>query len=124
MDPLFPANHPGHLGACNREPLFSQLNQDVNLVLLSDRDAHPCVCCEPLIAGLGLVVSEQAAANLDLSLPFILVMPDAGLSNRSDVARAIRHNHEQCQQVGSNVIRACGLRAFAMSIWVERYPSL
>jgi hypothetical protein len=124
VDPLFPANHPGYLGPWNREQLFFQLTQYANLVLLSDGEAHPLVCCEALIAGLGLVVSEQASANLDRCLPFISVIPDAALQDRDSVARSIRFNRQQCQQVGRDVIRAYGLQAFAMSTWVQRYPPL
>jgi hypothetical protein len=124
VDPRFPADHPGYLGPWSREQLFIQLTQYGNLVLLSDGEAHPLVCCEALIAGLGLVVSEPAAANLDRSLPFISVIPDAVLQDRKVVARAIRRNRQQCQQVGRDVIRAYGLRAFALSTWVQRYPPL
>ena len=70
------------------------------------------------------MVSEQAAANLDRSLPFISVISEADISDRRAVERAIRRNREQCQQVGRDVIRAYGLRAFAMSTWVHRYPPL
>ena len=124
VDPSFPVDHPGYLGPWTREQLFSRLTQYANLVLLSDGEAHPLVCCEALIAGLGLVVSEQAAANLDRSLPFISVISEADISDRRAVERAIRRNREQCQKVGRDVIRAYGLRAFAMSTWVHRYPPL
>lgn len=124
VDPMFPADHPGWLGSWSREQLFTRLTQYANLVLLSDGEAHPLVCCEALIAGLGLVVSESAAANLDCTLPFISVILDAALQDCDFVARTIRQNRQQCQQVGRDVIRAYGLNAFAMSTWVQRYPPL
>lgn len=124
VDPRFPDDHPGYLGPWSREQLFDELTNYANLVLLSDGEAHPLVCCEALIAGLGLVVSEPAAANLDRSLPFITVIPNASLHDREHVARSIRRNRQQCLEVGRNVIRAYGLRAFAMSRWVLRYPPL
>jgi hypothetical protein len=124
VDPRFPADHPGYLGPWSREQLFEQLTQYANLVLLSDGEAHPLVCCEALIAGLGLVVSEPAAANLERSLPFVTVIPNGALQDRDHVALAIRRNRQQCQQVGRAAIRAYGLRAFALSTWVQRYPPL
>jgi len=124
VDPRFPKEHPGYLGPWSREQLFERLTDYGNLVLLSDGEAHPLVCCEALIAGLGLVVSEPAAANLDRSLPFITVISNAALQDHEQVAQAIRHNRRQCLQVGRSAIREYGLRAFALSTWVQRYPPL
>jgi glycosyltransferase involved in cell wall biosynthesis len=47
---------------------------------LSDGEAAPLVVPEALSAGLSLVVSETAAANLDRSLPFIHVLPNGCLN--------------------------------------------
>ena len=124
VDPRFPEDHPGYLGPWSREQLFHGLTDYANLVLLSDGEAHPLVCCEALIAGLGLVISEPAAANLDRSLSFITVIPNASLKDRQHVTRCIRQNRQQCLEVGRNVIRAYGLRNFAMSSWALRYPPL
>ena len=124
VDPRFPDDHPGYLGSWSREQLFNQLTQYANLVLLSDGEAHPLVCSEALIAGLGLVISEQAAANLDVSLPFITVISDKLLHNLEYVALSIRRNRQRCNQLGRAVIRDYGLRKFALSSWVDRYPPL
>ena len=48
----------------------------VILVLLSDGEAHPLVCLEAFAAGLGVVISQWAAANLDLDKDFITVIPE------------------------------------------------
>jgi len=123
-DPRFPDDHPGYLGSWSREELFNELTNYCNLVLLSDGEAHPLVTAEALIAGLGLVVSEQAAANLDSSLPFITVISDKVLSNQAHVALSIRRNRQRCKQLGREVIRDYGLRRFALTTWVDRYPPL
>jgi hypothetical protein len=47
-----------------------------NLVLLSDGEAHSLVLMEALAAGLGIVISEFATANLDLDKEFIDVIPE------------------------------------------------
>jgi hypothetical protein len=47
-----------------------------NLVLLSDGEAHSLVLMEALAAGLGIVISEFATANLDLNMEFIDVIPE------------------------------------------------
>ena len=45
-------------------------------MLLSDGEAHPLVCLEAFAAGLGVVISQWAAANLDVDKDFITVIPE------------------------------------------------
>jgi hypothetical protein len=124
VDPHFPADHPGYLGPWSREQLFEQLTNYANLVLLSDGEAHALVCCEALIAGLGLVVSEQAAANLDRQQPFITVIEEERVRDLAYVGDQIRRNRQICRDMGREPIRAYGCREFALSRWVQRYPPL
>ena len=64
-----------YLGEWSKEDLYNNLTHYGNLVLLSDGEAHPLVCLEAFAAGLGVVVSEWAAANLDVRKSFITVIP-------------------------------------------------
>ena len=70
-----------YVGEWNKEKVFSQLTKYPNLILLSNGEAHPLVCLEALCPGLGLVLSEFATANLDLSLPFIDVVPESKMTD-------------------------------------------
>lgn len=65
-----------YLGEWEKDYLHQNLTDYGNLVLLSDGEAHPLVCMEAFAAGLGVVVSEWATANLDLSKKFITVIPE------------------------------------------------
>lgn len=65
-----------YLGEWNKQYLYDNLTNYANLILLSDGEAHPLVCMEAMVAGLGLIISEYATANLNLSLPFINVIPE------------------------------------------------
>ena len=65
-----------YLGEWSKETLYNDLTQYGNLVLLSDGEAHPLVCLEAFAAGLGVVISQWAAANLDLDKDFITVIPE------------------------------------------------
>jgi glycosyltransferase involved in cell wall biosynthesis len=50
---------------------------------------------EALSSGLGLVLSEFSTANLDLSLPFIDVIPESKIGDLDYVERIIRINREK-----------------------------
>ena len=72
--------------------MYSNLTEYGNLVLLSEGEADPLVVKEGLIAGLGVVVSECASANLDASLPFITVIPNDKLDDINFVFKKIVQN--------------------------------
>ena len=122
-DNRFNSNRKNYLGEWTKEYLYDNLSKYSNLVLLSDGEAHPLVCCEALISGLGLVVSEYAAGNLDRNLPFIEIIPNDKLNDVDYVSKKIREN-----QVISNLmrpdIRKYGLENFNWSNLVERYISM
>jgi glycosyltransferase involved in cell wall biosynthesis len=63
-DTNFNALDPNYLGEWKRHEVYENLTDYTNLVLLSNSELQPLVCLEALSAGLGLVISEQAAQNL------------------------------------------------------------
>jgi hypothetical protein len=83
-----------YLGEWSKEILYANLTQYGNLVLLSDGEAHPLVCPEAFSAGLGVVVSEWATANLDLSKKFITVIPEDKIQDTEFVENKIVDNRE------------------------------
>ena len=93
-DEKFRKDNPRHLGEFSKEELLVKLTDFANLVLLSDREAHPLVCTEAMSAGSGVVVSEPAAANLDLEKPFIDLIPNDKLQDIEYVSKVIRKNKE------------------------------
>ena len=92
QDSDFDTNRPNYLGEWDKQTLYKNLTNYGNLVLLSEGEADPLVVKEGLIAGLGVVVSECASANLDLSKPFITVIPNDKLSDLQFVYRKIVEN--------------------------------
>jgi hypothetical protein len=83
-----------YLGEWQKETLYQNLTDYGNLVLLSDGEAHPLVCMEAFAAGLGVVVSEWATANLDLDRGFISVIPEDKIEDTSFVEEIIIKNRE------------------------------
>lgn len=93
-DNRFNTHSPFYLGEWDKDTLYNNLTDYANLVLLSDGEAHPLVCVEALMAGLGLVISEKASANLDLEKPFITVIPEDKIGDSKFVAEVIKSNRE------------------------------
>ena len=83
-----------YLGEWQKEVLYQNLTDYGNLVLLSDGEAHPLVCMEAFAAGLGVVVSEWATANLDLDREFISVVPEHKIEDVLFVEEVIVKNRE------------------------------
>ena len=83
-----------YLGEWSKQHLYDNLTDYGNLVLLSDGEAHPLVCLEAFAAGLGVVISEWASANLDTSKEFITVISENEISNNIYVEKRIIENRE------------------------------
>mgnify|MGYP001373795392 FL=1 len=83
-----------YLGEWSKDRLYNELTEYGNLVLLSDGEAHPLVCMEALVAGLGVVVCEWGKANLDITKEFITVIPEDKIEDISYVEEQIIKNRE------------------------------
>jgi hypothetical protein len=83
-----------YLGEWHKEVLYENLTDYGNLVLLSDGEAHPLVCMEAFSAGLGVVVSQWATANLDLNRNFITTIPEEKMDDVSYIEEKIIENRE------------------------------
>jgi glycosyltransferase involved in cell wall biosynthesis len=103
IDSNFNEFHPRWLGEWSKDTLYHNLTDYGNLVLLSDGEADPLVVKEALIAGLGVVVSQWAAANLDTSLPFITVIPVDKLDDRLYVDECVKTNREISNAMRSEI---------------------
>jgi glycosyltransferase involved in cell wall biosynthesis len=91
-DSPFDTRQSNYLGEWTKQQLYEKLTEYGNLVLLSDGEADPLVVKEALIAGLGVIVSECSAANLDRTKPFITVIPNERLTDLTYVENAIAEN--------------------------------
>ncbi len=90
-DPRFDISK-NYLGEWSKEKLYNDLTQYGNLVLLSDGEAHPLVCLEAFAAGLGVVISQWAAANLDITKDFITIIPEDKINDIKFVEDEIVRN--------------------------------
>jgi len=83
-----------YLGEWDKDTLHKELTNYGNLVLLSDGEAHSLVLMEALAAGLGIVISEFATANLDLDKEFIDVIPEKRINDVEYIESIIIKNRE------------------------------
>ena len=122
-DNMFDKNISNYLGEWTKSILYDNLTNYTNLVLLSDGEAHPLVCCEALISGLGLVISKYASSNLDLSLPWIDVIPDEKLDDIAYIESIIKNNQQKSIKYRKQ-IREYGLSVFSWSSIIDKYMAM
>ena len=120
IDSRFDIQKSNYLGEWSKPELYQNLTKYANLVLLSDGEAHPLVCLEALSAGLGLVISEWATANLDLSLPFIDVIPENKIGDISYVNNIIKENRIKSVKM-RNEIRNYAIKNFSWEKIVKNH---
>ena len=123
VDKRFNKNNENYLGVWTRKKLFENITNYSTLVLISDGEAHPLVCCEALIAGLGLVISEEASANIDKSLPFINIISKENIYKKEYLDKKIRENINISKKYRKE-IRKYGLSKFNIEKIMKEYPPI
>ena len=113
-------NGSNYLGPFSKDYLYNHLTDFGNLLLSSDGEAHALVCLEALSSGLGIVVSEYAAANLDRSKPFIDVIPVPYINNTEYVESVMLSNRETSISM-RNEIRQYALDNFSWENIITKY---
>ena len=119
----FNSTNPNYLGEWDKPKLYENMTEYANLILLSEGEADPLVVKEALIAGLGVVISECASANLDLSRDFITIIPNAKLDDIDYVTMEIEKNRRISIQKRSE-IRKYALKHFAWNKIIDNYLEL
>jgi glycosyltransferase involved in cell wall biosynthesis len=120
VDANFVTARPNYKGAWTKAQVYENLTNYANLILVSDGEAHPLVVCEALICGLGVVVSNAAAANLDTSKPYIDVIPNEKLGDLEYIEAIVKRNQAISVQMRDE-IRAYGIQMFSYNNIVRRY---
>lgn len=112
-----------YIGHWSKKKLYSELTNYANLILLSDGEADPLVTKEGLMAGLGLVISEYSIANLDLSKPFIDVVPNEKLNDLQYIENVIENNRTKSIPL-RNEIRKYAVDNFSWTKISKQYLNL
>jgi hypothetical protein len=117
-DNRYSSSSASYLGVWTRDQVHNDLTDYANMILFSDGEAAPQVIMEALVAGLGLVISEEAAANLDTTLPFIDVVKSDCLP--AELAEILIKNREislSCRKE----IREYGIERFGLTNCTKAY---
>jgi|TARA_X000000368_G_scaffold160302_1_gene126345 glycosyltransferase involved in cell wall biosynthesis len=122
-DPSFDIDDPCYFGEQSKQDIMDNLTSYANMVLLSSGEAHPFVCLEGMASGLGLVLSEQSTANLDLSQPFITVIPDDKLEDISYLKDKIQENRTISISMRNEIREYCRIN-FDWSSIIKQYKEI
>ena len=107
-------NRQNYFGEVPREFLNHEITKYSNFTLLSDvENTTPLVVKEALICGLGVVVSESVAVELD-EQPFIRVIPERLINNDKYIRNALRDNREVSRKYRKE-IREYGIQKFGLA---------
>ena len=122
-DSNFDQTNNNYLGQWDKNTIYNNLTEYGNLILLSDGEADSLVIKEALIAGLGVVISNCASANLNTELSFISVIPDEKLDDLEYIKQIIISNREYSIQ-NRIEIRNYALNNFSWDKIIDKYLSL
>jgi glycosyltransferase involved in cell wall biosynthesis len=103
----------------SKSEVYEQLTDYAALVLISASEAAPLVVVEALMAGLDVVVSEVAAANLDRSQPFIHVLDERTICNPLLLEMALKKVLNRPKD--RMAVRAYAEANFDWGVLVKRY---
>jgi len=121
-DYRFNTSASNYLGNWSRDQVHNNMTNYCNLILISSGEADPLVVKEALVAGLGIVINESAAANL-MSKNFISIIPDDKIDNLPYIKHVIDENKEISKNIRDE-IRAYGIEQFDISVVCKSYIEL
>jgi glycosyltransferase involved in cell wall biosynthesis len=75
------------------------------------------------MSGLGLVISEYSTANLDLSLPFIDVIPESKIKDIDYVKNIIINNRNKSLEMREK-IRQYGMDNFSWEVIIDKFVKI
>lgn len=110
-----------YLGEWEHQYKLQHVTDYGNMLLLSDgENGTPLVIKEALICGLGVVVSQYAAHDLDKTQPFVTVIPDDKLTDLEYIEEELKRNRVISLSMRRD-IRQYGVNNFSWKKLVKTY---
>lgn len=122
-DNSFNISDPNYLGEQSKQDIKENLTAYANMLLLSTGEAHAFVGVEAFTAGLGLVVSERSAGNLDVTKPFITVIPEDKINDDDYLKEKIEENKKVSITMRKEIRQYC-FDNFDWSVIINKYISI
>ena len=119
-DKTFDTTRINYLGEWSRQQINKELTNYVNLLLLSEGEADPLVVKEALIAGLGVVINESSAENLDKTKDFITVIEESKIADIEYIKEKLEEN-KMISIEKRKEIRNYGIEKFDIKVEVDNY---
>jgi len=117
----FDKTNPNYKGEWSRSDLCRDLTKYANMVLLSDGENGTSLAIkEALVNGLGVVISRHSASELDVSKPYITVIPDDKMEDLEYIQKAIEKNRKVSVK-SRKKIREYGMETFSLTKLIARY---
>jgi hypothetical protein len=119
-DTSFDTTRINYLGEWTREQINKELTNYANLLLISEGEADPLVVKEALIAGLGVVINQSSAENLDKTKDFITIVEDNKVNDMEYIKEKIQENKRISIEKRS-AVREYGIVMFDIKVEVDNY---
>lgn len=98
-----------YLGIWTHNQARQRMTEYASLVAIYERDIAPFITASALAAGLGLVISEAMACNINTELPFVTVVPEARIDDIDFLEKSIAENRS------ASIPRRRQIRQYAVS---------
>jgi len=119
-DEIFDTTRINYLGEWTREQINKELTNYANLLLISEGEADPLVVKEALIAGLGVVINQSSAENLDKTKDFVTIIEDNKVNDIEYIKEKLEENKKISIEKRKE-IRDYGIAKFDIKVEVDNY---
>ena len=109
-----------YLGPWEKNKIYEDLTNYNNMILISEGEADPLVIKEGMMAGLGIIISENMKSIFDTSLEFIDIIPENKINDSNYIKEIILQNAEKCKKI-RNKIRKYAEDNFSWSKITQKY---
>jgi hypothetical protein len=122
-------NYQNYKGEVSRKFLNQEISKYSNFILISSvENATPLAPKEALMCGLGLVVTEAVAYELDTSLDFIDIIPENKINNLDFIKDTIEKNKKTSinkrQEIRQYAIDTFGLENILINSYIKKIENI
>jgi len=122
-------NYKNYKGEVAREFLNQEISKYSNFILISSiENTTPLAPKEALMCGLGLVITESVAHELDTSLDFIDIIPENKINDLDFIKKIIDKNKKisinKRQEIRKYAIDNFGLESILMNSYIKKIKNL